>query len=355
MRGGKLVNVEAGRGVAAMLVVLFHVSKYYFATPKYWNGSAVGGLFLFGHAGVEFFFVLSGFIMVWVHRQDVGQPKRVGAFAWKRFQRIYPFFWIVLAVTVLIAWRIPTLGQSFYRDPAVILQSAALVGQDPMHAVVFVSWTLWHEMVFYAFCALVIAWPRLGVPAFLVWMLACASQALPTYVFEFINILFGMGVMTALALQRWTIPRPGVFVAVGIVLFFGTGLVVDYTDLLPEWTTRFLFGLGSALGLAGAVELERSRGLSAPGVMRVLGAASYSIYLTHILTLTFLAKSAVALHLTRILPPLVAFVGLAAGAILVGIAVHYTIERRVLAATAALRTMVLSLRAPAAAKAQSRA
>jgi len=111
VRGEKLVNVEAGRGFAAVLVVLFHVTKYYFATPKYWAGSALNGLFLFGHAGVEFFFVLSGFIMVWVHRQDVGKPSRVGAFAWKRFQRIYPFFWLILAVTVLVAWRAPSLGQ----------------------------------------------------------------------------------------------------------------------------------------------------------------------------------------------------------------------------------------------------
>jgi len=56
----KITSVEAGRGVAAVLVVLYHVGKFYFATPKYWAARAFGGAFMFGHAGVEFFFVQPG-------------------------------------------------------------------------------------------------------------------------------------------------------------------------------------------------------------------------------------------------------------------------------------------------------
>lgn len=348
---GKLRNVEAGRGLAAVLVVLFHTTKYYFDTPKYWLQGAFNGFFLFGHAGVEFFFVLSGFIMVWVHRRDVGKPERVGSFAWKRFSRIYPFFWVILAITLVLVWRIPTLGKPFYRDPMVILQSFALVGRDPLHAVVFVSWTLWHEMVFYVFCAAVIAAPTVGLPAFILWTLACATNSLPSYVFGFINILFSFGVLVALALRRWTIPAPAAFLAAGVSVFLGTAALVDYTTFLPEWSTRILFGAGAALALLGAIELERGGRLTAPRWLEILGAASFSIYLTHILTLTFLAKAAMALHMNQWVPAPLAFVGLAGSATLAGVAAHYLVERRVIALTAMLKRQVSPAVQPAEAAA----
>ena len=42
------MRVRVASTIAALLVVLFHTSKYYFATPKYWTGDAVHGVFLFG-------------------------------------------------------------------------------------------------------------------------------------------------------------------------------------------------------------------------------------------------------------------------------------------------------------------
>jgi peptidoglycan/LPS O-acetylase OafA/YrhL len=54
----RLEGVEAGRGVAALLVVLYHAALHVEGNVP---GSAVlWGLPHFGHAGVDFFFVLSG-------------------------------------------------------------------------------------------------------------------------------------------------------------------------------------------------------------------------------------------------------------------------------------------------------
>ncbi|WP_372785033.1 acyltransferase family protein [Phenylobacterium sp.] len=340
---GKITNVEAGRGIAALLVVLFHTSNYYFSTPKYWTGDAFHGLFLFGHAGVEFFFVLSGYIMLTVHRKDVGKPSKVLPFARKRFLRIYPFFWVVLAVTVVLIFAMPSLGQAAWRQPLEILQSALLVGKEPLDAVVFVSWSMWHEIVFYGFCALVIGLPRVGIPAFVIWTLICAAQPFlgftppwPDYMTRFINVLFAFGVAGAMALERWRIPAPRLVLAAGAVLFLATGLALDYSTFLPEWTSRLLFGAGAVLALVGGVEAERSGLLTAPKWLVALGAASYAIYLTHILTLTFVAKLAVKLGLPQILPAPVAFVLLALSATLGGVAVHKLLELRVNRAAADL-------------------
>lgn len=326
--------MEAGRGIAALLVVLFHTSKYYFDTPKYWTGDALHGVFLFGHAGVEFFFVLSGYIMLTVHRKDVGQPSKIVPFLRKRFLRIYPLFWLVLAVTLVLVFAVPSLGDPKWKAPILILESALMMGREPLDAVVFVSWSMWHEIVFYGLCALVIGLPRIGIPAFLLWTLACAivpftglATPWPPYLTEVINVLFAMGVVAALVLRRYTIPRPGFVLAVGSVVFFGTGLVMDYAPILAEWSTRLLYGMGAALALVGAVELERSGRLAAPKWLVTLGGASYALYLTHILVLSLAAKVAAKLGLPNFIPGPMGFVLLASIAVGAGVAIHLLIDK----------------------------
>ena len=81
--------IQNYRGIAALLVVLFHTSgmtKYYFMDESY-----LTWLFEFGHAGVEFFFVLSGFIIYRIHRVDFSTPSRV-----------YPYFLNRRPIPILI-------------------------------------------------------------------------------------------------------------------------------------------------------------------------------------------------------------------------------------------------------------
>jgi peptidoglycan/LPS O-acetylase OafA/YrhL len=334
----RISNVEAGRGLAAVLVVLYHADKYYFGAPKYWHHDAFGGVFGFGHAGVEFFFVLSGFIMLLVHRQDIGQSHRVFPFIQRRFERIYPFFWVVLAVTVASYLLSPATGEAIYRDPANLIQSALLIGREPLDSPVFVSWTLWHEVLFYALCALVIGIPKLGIPAFVGWTVACLIVPLfgfetpwPIYMTGFINILFSFGVVCSLLLSSTSIPWPRAFMIAGLALFFATGLLSVSTTLLPEGIARVSFGFGSVLFLLGAVEAERSDIYRVPSWAALVGQASYSIYLVHIPALTIEAKLAAKLHLTTTIPWWLAFLAIVAGAVLVGIAAHLMIERPLIA------------------------
>lgn len=329
---GKLVNVEAGRGIASLLVVFYHAEKYYFETEKYWTDGALGGFFRFGHAGVEFFFVLSGYIMYAVHKRDIGNPAKVMPFVQKRFDRIYPFFWLVMAVTVALYFAVPSAGEAIYRDPWIILQSALLVGWEPLDAVVFVSWTMWHEILFYSLCALVIASPRIGVPAFALWIAASAVVTLsgfqapwPTYWTMFLNVLFALGVGAAVILEKHRVPMPRLVLALGALIFFGTGIWSNHVTL-SDPVSNSLFGIGATLALLGGVQSERDGHLRAPRWMVTLGAASFAIYLTHMLSLTALAKLSVRLHLPTLVPAPVAYLGLVLGATLAGIVIHYLVE-----------------------------
>lgn len=100
----KLESLQVGRGVAAFMVLLFH-SQVFMRVVHPESGFA--RMFGFGRTGVDFFFVLSGFLMVYVHRRDFGAPSRLGVYAYKRLTRIYPVYWVLCAVLVPLVLLAP--------------------------------------------------------------------------------------------------------------------------------------------------------------------------------------------------------------------------------------------------------
>src|SRR5436190_1288571 len=110
-----MATLQAGRALAALLVVLYHNGLYIFALDKYWGADPSRGLFNFGHAGVEFFFVLSGFIIFYIHGKDLGVPSRFFSFIRKRFIRIYPIYWLVLAAIIPVYFLVPSFGFDYHR------------------------------------------------------------------------------------------------------------------------------------------------------------------------------------------------------------------------------------------------
>lgn len=314
-----------------MLVVFYHIDRYYFTSGQYWSEAFLNCLFSFGHAGVEFFFVLSGLIITRMHADDIGVRGRLLPFVKKRFARIYPFYWVCLAIIVAALYAIPGYGGGS-GDLRTILGSAILIGPEAHEATLFVAWTLFHEMLFYAVFGLAIWRPRLGVPAILLWFAACASLGVTdlsvAYPLRFINLLFGFGIVAGLALRRARVPAPGALAAAGIALYFGTGLDEVYWGETDRLLQIIGYGLGAALILVGLVELERRRRVAPPAGLVLVGQASYAIYLTHMLVLPVAAKAAAAAGLTRTLPAPLAFVALSALAALVGVAVHLVVERR---------------------------
>ncbi len=73
---GRLSGVQAARGVAALMVVLYHATRA-LSLPQYLGYIPFDNAFGFGHAGVDFFFVLSGFIIMHAHAADIGKPERL--------------------------------------------------------------------------------------------------------------------------------------------------------------------------------------------------------------------------------------------------------------------------------------
>jgi peptidoglycan/LPS O-acetylase OafA/YrhL len=156
-----LQSLQAGRGLAALSVVLFHASAV-FALPKYWNSHPFGLWLQPANSGVYYFFILSGFIIAYAHAKDVGNPHRLSRYVSNRARRIYPMYWIVTAVTLTylyLAHLVNAAGLNFW----FIVGNISLLPFDGDHGTLAVAWTLFHEIVFYIAFASLIVFRRIGI------------------------------------------------------------------------------------------------------------------------------------------------------------------------------------------------
>lgn len=291
----KLAGVEAARGLAAMLVVCVHASSI-LADPKDFGAPPFAGLFTFAHAGVDFFFVLSGFIILHIHHDDIGRPDRLAAYAWKRFARLVPTYWIVLCLYGALLAASPTAARH-EREPLTILANALLIPlpDQTQTMIVGVAWSLQHEALFYALFALLFLSRRLGTAALALWGTLCLVNlatfrldAFPgSFLFRLFNLEFFFGLAVAAALRHRPPPtHPRALILAGLTLFFAAGLLESWGPAFPpEYPPlHAAYATGSALALYGLVGGETTFRLpTLPGWALTLGTCSYSIYLLHVL------------------------------------------------------------------------
>jgi len=105
-----LATVQGGRAGAAIAVVLFHCTGIV-GLQKYGGHAAFDVVTKSGDLGVDFFFVLSGFIILHAHFRDIGVGNKIGRYVWRRVTRIYPVYRAYLtALFVLIALGVGSGG-----------------------------------------------------------------------------------------------------------------------------------------------------------------------------------------------------------------------------------------------------
>ncbi|HEY9217739.1 MAG TPA: acyltransferase, partial [Phenylobacterium sp.] len=208
-----LPNIQGLRALAALMVAVGHLQVLFAAVHP---ALAWVGL---GRAGVDLFFVISGFIMVFTTERE---PPSAGRFALRRILRIVPLYWAVtLAVFALAALR-PGLLDAGRADPVWLAKSLAFIpfdkGDGTMNPLVPVGWTLNYEMFFYALLALALI-PPLGRARYILVAVVVAALALPGFFVSFgsdllqfytrpILIEFALGVGLGLAFARLPRARP---------------------------------------------------------------------------------------------------------------------------------------------------
>ncbi|TFZ04800.1 acyltransferase family protein [Ramlibacter rhizophilus] len=280
-----LQSVQAGRALAATSVAAFHLSLM-MGDPRYGGSTVFERYTREGNLGVDFFFVLSGFIIMFAHARDIGRPQAVGHYLRRRWARLFPIYWLyTLGITALVllglgsATPIPDTAADW-------LSAITLIRFTPVEAPIRVAWTLFHEVAFYLAFALLILNKRLGIAFFTAWGLVClwvfkfAGEGIntPGFVYTSLpNFYFLLGMGAYLLMRRggsgwWELGVGAAIVAV----------VAGYWPPVGERWAEFPVVIGFAFLLAGITKFERNAPIELPRSVLAVGDASYSLYLLHL-------------------------------------------------------------------------
>jgi peptidoglycan/LPS O-acetylase OafA/YrhL len=341
---GKLLGIEAVRGLAALMVVLFHAGTL-LAGPKDYGRLAFGGMFAFGRAGVDVFFVLSGFIITLVHAPDVGRPGRLPNFATRRLLRIYPSYWIATLIMLAIMLASPTPGR-LERDPAFVLSSLFLLPAQG-EPLLGPGWSLRHELLFYALFAACLVSRRLGIGVLGLWFGAIAANIAGimiaghplsaglagSWLLSPLNMEFLAGIGVTTLLLKGSVPWPLYQAGLGSCLFASIAAVETASPgLQTNWPPLHLgYAAAAFLILLGLASRERQAPFRVPAWLVRLGDASYALYLLHVIVIMLGVYVLRRLRPIVILPLDLAFILLVACAVACALAFTHFVERPLLA------------------------
>lgn len=324
----KIEILQVGRALAAIAVVLSHAGQASDAFTPVGADAAIN--FDWGAYGVDFFFVLSGFIIYHIHKNDRRDAQSALLFARKRVARVYiPYLPIGIGMMVLYT-LFPNVSAS-NREWGVVT-TLFLV---PTHATpaLSVAWTLVYEMLFYAFFLLF--YVSRHFPFFAgVWAVCVVAAtasgafaglrspfldtALNLLILEFLAGMAVAHVSTRISPKAWMW-----FLGAGL---FGCTAFLTVHALDLATMHRVFIGAPLALVVLGSVMYERCHEFRIPALLLHLGAGSYAIYLVHGPIISLAARL-----LTGAESWFVTFVGATAAGIAAGMAYHLIFERPVLA------------------------
>lgn len=292
----KLQLIQMLRGIASMLVVLFHMT---FNFSEIFHRSSFFNIFDFGSSGVDIFFVLSGFIIAYANIGFVARPTKAATFVKRRFVRIFPIYWIIISLFLVIQLALPHFYGSLYEYSFARFLSTYLL--LPGHTMVNgVSWSLTNELFFYLLFTLAIFIPVKKVSGyllagyfFLLVVVAIARPDLTTgndflgLLFFPMNIEFLLGIFIVLVLDKIPVSWIWPLLLTGIGLFITGAYILDHEINIfngsgPALKRVFLFGLPSFFIILALVKMELIRTIPVNQIFLHLGDASYSIYLIHL-------------------------------------------------------------------------
>ncbi len=307
----RLSMIQILRSLGAYLVLLLHLSGHEAVhggdqTPILRHQFFEIG----GTAGVDLFFVISGFIMAYV---TVGLPHTLssaGRFLTARLFRIYPIWWLFLGIQCLM--MVAIFGHPWHPEqvatdssgPMLFLKSIFLVPQASL-PVLGVGWTLVHEQYFYIVFAGLLLLPRKWLPLALLLWASLPLFALFTdqsthraadlwrLITHAMTIEFIAGALVGWIFTRGVRVLPGPIFLIGLFSFFAAIMFVPPELIKQHAEMRVLiFILPCILLVYGAAGLSQSKRLpSQVDKASMLGDWSYSLYLSHPIVLVLLRKS----------------------------------------------------------------
>jgi exopolysaccharide production protein ExoZ len=277
---GVVVSIQYLRGLAAMAVGLSHIAGH------------PGLTFEIGAAGVDVFFVISGFIMWTVTSR---RPTKPGSFMIDRLTRIAPPYMLLTITVYLIASYIPGAFPNMRTNLSHMILSALFIPHIDLFGKAFPQivpgWTLTYELFFYLLFAGGLlapvrqrAWICTAVISLLVvvgLLTHSAYEAVKTYTNPLL-MEFAAGLWLGVAWNAKRLPSArwgGLALLVGLTAFVAWELL---SGVQPQSSRAFVWGVPAFLIVAGLVTVELRLGLVRFPLLLLLGNASYSIYLVNV-------------------------------------------------------------------------
>jgi peptidoglycan/LPS O-acetylase OafA/YrhL len=277
-----LLAIQILRAIAALSVCIVHFQIVHLMLTGHQNDTP--SLYPLA-AGVDLFFIISGFVMVYSSESLFGLPNSPGIFFARRLARIVPLYWLTTIIGIYLESTpvdISSLVKSYLFIP-FISQNGNF---GPLYGV---GWTLNFEMLFYIlFSGAILLRRELAV---MTASFALVSIVILGRIFErlpaplefwsdpiVIEFVFGMTLAIAyrkgIRLSQWT----------GTALCIGAAIAMWHAEPrpVPSGNRWFALGIPATIFFAGLAMQP------VPSVIRWLGRlgdASYAIYLLHSLVL----------------------------------------------------------------------
>ncbi|MFK5894875.1 MAG: acyltransferase [Pseudomonadota bacterium] len=304
----KIYSLQMLRAIAASFVLLAHSQNFLHARSQI---NELNPFLQFGSAGVDLFFIISGFIMVIVSKSKFQQPGASFDFIIRRIIRVVPMYWLytILIATLLVLFpQYFSAGKQF--DMAHFMASLFFIpwpnNVNMIKPVLGIGWTLNSEMYFYMIFSFLLIFPFkklipylsfilfIGVLSGVLYEVDIAQLSIITspLVLEF---LIGC-IIGAIYIKNYNISKLFAlsFLIIGIFGYFITstplpgelGINMEYPS--GEYGRFIKWGIPSAFLVFGVIFLERLKAIPINYFMVKLGDSSYSLYLTHIFVINAL-------------------------------------------------------------------
>ena len=306
--GQYIALLDGFRGLAILLVMALHFLG-----------------FIPGWAGVDLFFVLSGFLLTWKLVQGLNEPRYFLKFYWRRVVRIFPLYFLLLIFVFLIfPLLIPSLVTTSYRDLMDIQMWYWTFCQNiynarngwPANISIIHLWSLATEMQFYLIWPFVIRffykkgrqlhWMLAGLIVFAVVFRLFADKVIPmSPLYRYVLLparidSFAAGALLYLLIQRYAnrLKQIMFWVAIGgaalnLLLYAVLQIPMHFTE---PFASRFAFtpvditwaalmGYGLLAAKSNLVQQVFTKKL-----LTNIGKYSYAMYIVHMPLWTMLNR-----------------------------------------------------------------
>lgn len=289
----RLEIVQVLRAAAAIFVVVSHAS-HELARMLVSADSGFNEKLFPGDFGVDLFFMISGFIMVYTNWDHFGLPGAMRTFLTRRLIRIIPLYWLMTTVMIAVVILVPDQVRTATDDAGQWLASYfflpyAREGDGMIRPVLGLGWSLQYEMAFYLVFAAALLMPRrIGILAVLTAIpatvllagLSGGEAAIIRFLAHPILLEFCGGMIIGLFCVN------GVRLAVpaGILAGMAGVLLLAFSPQFSDQVDRIRhveYGGPAFLILSATVLTRGAEWAKMPALAVRAGESSYSLYLLH--------------------------------------------------------------------------